>query len=263
MGVDKPRIIGIIGTIVFHVLILVISLCFFIEHSPQQQPEWPPCDSSEILFGGEYVMLGDIAQPLAKANEKPAPSKNELDSREANDLNDSGSKGESSQVTSSTKESTMKVVENTPQKQGPTQEELEAQERARIQEETKQQIQNQIKNQFANKNNGQKPSDGGNAGQQDGNSETGVISGAPGVSSGLTLSNWVKTTSTKSGSVVIAVTVNPQGKVTKATFQSGTGAAGADTQIRSRCEQASLKCSFSVKKGETKDQRGTITWRFK
>ena len=40
-------------------------------------------------------------------------------------------------------------------------------------------------------------------------------------------------------------------------------AAGADVNTRARCEQASLKCSFSVPKNETKVQRGTITWKFK
>ena len=78
----KTRIIAIAGTIVIHVLILVISLCFVIEHSPQHDlnAQWPPVDSSEILFGGEYVMLGDIDQPQTQNDQQqPAPAADETE----------------------------------------------------------------------------------------------------------------------------------------------------------------------------------------
>lgn len=266
----KTRIIAIAGTIVIHVLILVISLCFVIEHSPQHDlnAQWPPVDSSEILFGGEYVMLGDIDQSqIQNDQQQPAPAADETDAPESDDLNNAGSKGEPAQVVSTPKESPMKVEKKpveTP-KQGPSEEELAAAaEKARIEKEQQKKIQDQIKNQFAGKGKGTAEGGKGKNGQADGNSETGSTSGAPGANlGGRTLAHWVKTSSTKSGSIIVSVSVNPQGKVTSAKVTGGSGPAYADAATRSRCEQASLKCSFSVSKTETKEQRGTITWRFK
>ena len=121
-----------------------------------------------------------------------------------------------------------------------------------------------MKNAFASNGKSSDSNGKGKAGQTDGNSETGAISGAPGTNvGGRTLAHWVKTSSTKSGTIVVAVSVNPDGKVISAKVQSGSGAAYADATTRTRCEQASLQCSFSVAKDETKEQRGTITWRFK
>ena len=266
---NKSRIIAIAGTIVFHVLLLVISLCFVIEHSPQHDlnAQWPPVDSSEILFGGEYVMLGDMQQPQEESDQQqPAPSADENDALEADDLVNAGPKSEPAQVVTTTKESPMKV-EKKPEptvKPGPTEEEIAAAEKARIEKEQQQKIQEQIKNQFASK--GKSTDDGGKGktGQADGNSETGATLGSPGADlGGRTLAHWVKTSSTKAGTIVVAVSVDPQGKVISAKVKSGSGPAYADAATRSRCEQASLKCSFSVSKTETKEQRGTITWRFK
>lgn len=265
MPTKKSNIIGLIGTIVIHVLILVIMFCVVIEHSPIKQPEWPPRDSSEILFGGEYVMLGDFNQPITSSNnESPAPSTDATDALSAEDLDNSGLAGEPSQPETSLQESPMQIDKKTTTQQGPTKEELEAKEKARLEQEQKQKIQDQIKATFAGKSNKDNTQSNSNAGQENGNNNVGAINGAPGVSSGgLTLERWVGTSSTKSGTVVVAVTVNPDGKVISAKVKSGTGAAGADVNTRARCEQASLKCSFSVPKNETKVQRGTITWKFK
>lgn len=265
----KSRIIAIVGTIAFHVLILVISLCFVIKHTPQHDlnAEWPPVDSSEILFGGEYVMLGDIEQPQIESDQQqPAPTAEETEASEADDIVDAGSQGQPSQVVSTPEESPMKV-EKKPDapKPGPSEEELAAAaEKARIEKEKQKKIQEQIKSQFAGKGKGSDEGGKGKTGQADGNSETGASSGAPGANlGGRTLAHWVKTSSTKSGSIIVSVSVDPQGKVTSAKVTGGSGPAYADAATRSRCEQASLKCSFSVSKTETKEQRGTITWRFK
>lgn len=263
---NKSRIIAIAGTIIFHVLILVITLCFVIEHTPKTDAEWPPRDSSEILFGGEYVMLGDVVQPqLESDQQQPAPSANETETPDADDIDNAGTQGTPSQVVTSTQESPMKV-EKKPEapKPGPSAEELAAAEKARIEKEKQQQIQNQMKNAFAGNGKSSDSNGKGKSGQADGNSETGATSGSPGANvGGRTLAHWVKTSSTKSGTIVVAVSVNPQGKVVSASVKSGSGPAYADAATRSRCVQASLQCSFSVSKTETQEQRGTITWRFK
>lgn len=261
----KSRIIAIIGTIVIHLLLLVTTLCVVIEHTPVKDAEWPPRDSSEILFGGEYVMLGDMIQPIPESDqEQPAPEANEAETPEADDLVDAGTQAQPSQVVTSTQESPMKVEKKPETTPGPTKEELEAAEKARLEKEKQEQIKNQMKNAFAGSGKSSDSNGKGKAGQTDGNSDTGATSGSPGANvGGRTLAHWVKTSSTKSGTIIVAVTVNPQGKVTSAKVNGGSGAAYADATTRSRCEQASLQCSFSVSSTETRDQRGTITWRFK
>lgn len=263
----KSRIIAFISAITIHVLILLITFFVAIEHTSAEMDdaEWPPRDSSEILFGGEYVMLGDMAQPEDESNQElPAPSNEEVETVEADDLSNSGPQGQSSQVVTSTQESLMKVEPNPQPTPGPTTEELEAAEKARIEKEKQEQIKNQMANAFASKSKNTDANGKGKAGQADGNSETGATSGVPGTNvGGRTLAHWVKTTSTKAGSIVVAVSVDPEGKVVSAKVKTGSGAAYADPSIRSRCEQASLKCKFSVAKDETRNQTGTITWTFK
>lgn len=262
---NKSRIIAIAGTIIFHVLLLVITICFVIEHTPKTDAEWPPRDSSEILFGGEYVMLGDMVQPQIESDQQPAPATNDAEAPNADDIDNAGTQGTPSQVVTSTQESPMKVEKKpkTP-KPGPTAEELAAAEKARIEKEKQQQIQNQMKNAFAGNGKSSESNGKGKSGQADGNSETDATSGSPGANvGGRTLAHWVKTSSTKSGTIVVAVSVNPQGKVVSASVKGGSGPAYADAATRSRCVQASLQCSFSVSKTETQEQRGTITWRFK
>ena len=169
-------------------------------------------------------------------------------------------------VVTSTNESPIKVKTKSEIPSGPTKEELKAAEKARVEKE-KQEIIKKKMNAFGNSNSNSKNTDTngeGKAGQYDGNSKTGATSGAPWANvAGRTLECWEKPSSTKSGSIEVTVTVNPEGKVIDAKCRKGTGAAVADTKTRTECEKASLKCKFSVAKDETKVQKGTITWTFK
>ena len=263
----KSRIIAIVSAITIHLLILLITFFVVIEHSSVEMDdaEWPPRDSSEILFGGEYVMLGDMIQPeVESSQEQPAPSNEEVETVEADDLSNAGPQAQPSKVVTSTQESSMKVEPKPETPPGPTKEELEAAEKARIEKEKQEQIKNQMSNAFANNSKNTDANGKGKAGQSDGNSETGATSGAPGANvAGRTLAHWEKPSSTKSGSIEVTVSVNPEGKVVSAKIKGGTGAAYADATTRTRCVDASMKCKFSVAKDETKVQTGTITWNFK
>lgn len=263
---NKPRIIAIIGTIVIHVLILVISLTFVVTHTPHesQSEEWPPVDSSEILFGGEYVMLGDVEQPTTDEAQQPAAQAEENEVVAAEQITDAGTPGTPPQPQPSTNESPMKVTPKPVEKPGPTKEELEAQEKARIEKEKAQQIKDQTKNAFAGKGKGTDENGGGKQGNKEGNNPNGSVTGSPGHNlGGRTIESWGRPSSKKTGVIRIAVVVSPQGKVTQAKYAGGEGAAASDESIRRSCESAALKSKFSVSKTETKVQRGTITWRFK
>lgn len=265
----KSRIIAFISAITIHVLILLITFFVAIEHTSAEMDdaEWPPRDSSEILFGGEYVMLGDMIQPEVVTNqEQPAPSNEEVETVEADDLSNSGPQGQPSQVVTSTQESPMKVEPKPETAPGPTKEELEAAEKARIEKEKQEQIKNQMANAFASKSKNTDTNGKGKAGQTGGNSETGAISGAPGHSvSGRTLEHWEKPDEKdlKLGTIEVKVTINPKGEIIDAKYDTGTGAAAADATTRKRCVEVSKKCKFSVATDETKVQTGTILWPIK
>ena len=107
---------------------------------------------------------------------------------------------------------------------------------------------NRVKNAFGSgKGNG-----GGQQGTASGNSSQGVLAGKPGISGlvGYTLEHWAKPVpnSKWSGRVVVRVTVNPRGQVTKASAVSATGDLASHPEVRRACEQAALKSSFSVPK---------------
>ena len=262
----KSRIIAIVSAITIHLLILLITFFVVIEHSSGEMDdaEWPPRDSSEILFGGEYVMLGDMIQPeVESSQEQPAPSNEEVETVEANDLTSAGSHTQpsSSQEVTSTNESSMKVETKPENPSGPTKEERETAK------ETSAEKEKQMKDAFGKTNSKNTDTKGkGKTGQSNGNSETGATSGAPGADvAGRTLAEWKNPDEKdlKLGTIVVKVTVNPKGEVTDAKYDKGTGAAAADTKTRTECEKASLKCKFSVATNETKVQTGTITWTIK
>ena len=199
-----------------------------------------------------------MVRRVGSSKELPAPSNEDVETVEADDLVDAGAQAQPSQVVTSTQESPMKVEPKPQPTTVPTKEELEATEKARIEKYKQEQIKNQMANAFASKSKNTDANGKGKAGQADGNSEEGAISGAPGHGvSGRTIEYFEKTSSHKGGSVVVTVKVNPDGTVKSAK------ATGADQTTRDRCEQASLKCRFSVAKDETREQTGTITWIFK
>jgi TonB family protein len=63
------------------------------------------------------------------------------------------------------------------------------------------------------------------------------------------------------GSVVVEVTVNQDGKVTKATAIA-KGSTVQDSKLWRAAEEAALKARFNVKKDAPISQIGTITYEF-
>lgn len=234
--------IAVIGTIIFHLILLVIILFSCLQYPPEDKPI-PHLKESEILLEGEYVIRGDVPEPNKVSNKVSAPKQPKQEVASA-----------SEELMSSSQESPMKVVE--PEV---SEEELARQEEEKRQAEVAERIRKQVK--FGNKGTG----DGdGNSGTPDGNSTVGATSGAPGYSlKGRTAERWGTPRSNKSGAVVVRVSVDRDGKVISAKTIRGEGAAYADLSIRRRCEAASMESKFSVDREATAIQTGTITWRFK
>lgn len=255
---DKNKIIALLAALIINVAIILFLVFSVMSY------EWPPKDmpmpkESEILFGGEYVMLGNVDAPAADqpddsspettATEEPAP---------AEDMSNAGTPGDPPELISTETESAMKVKkrEEKPKKTGPTKEEIAEKERVKREQEKASKINKRVA--FGSSGSGS-----GKEGSPNGNSTTGARSGAPGHSlAGRTLESWGRPSSEVEGVVEISVRVNSKGRVVSATYKGGKGSAAASAEVRNSCKQASLSSRFSVSTESTTEQTGTITWRF-
>lgn len=258
---QRIRIISSLVTLVIAILIAVMVICMKLTyvHSSSSQT-WPPVDSAEILFDGEYVMAGDVPEPEASEPAREASVEEPL----ADGL-DITSQGEPQAAptppVSSERPSPMKVTPPEPEeKTGPSKAEREA-ERAKekAQQATRQKIAGQMK--FGS--NTSSGTGSGRTGSPDGNANQGKVSGAPGFSlEGRTLAHWELPSKTApNGSVSLRVVVNQQGKVIEAAVKSSSGAAASEA-VRAACVAAARKCQFSVKLDAPARQSGTLTYKF-
>lgn len=257
---NRPRLIAALSTVVFHIAVVLLLLVIYLRFSPVELEErtWPPVDESELLFGGEYVMLGDnLSDPdMSEASGEEDASVSEPGAPGLQ--NDGAGIPDEAAVVSSDRESPVKVKPAPEVPSGPTREEQLAEEQRRREQEASERISSRVK--F-----GKGASDGSNgkAGSTAGNASQGALSGAPGTDlRGRTLASWSKPAASATGTIVVQVHVNRKGRVTRASYLSGTGAVAGNAAARRSCEQAALRSSFSVADNAPVDQVGRITYRF-
>lgn len=261
---NRNRMIALLVTVAFHVLLVVLLFMLWLRPvAADEERTWPPVDSSEVLFGGEYVMIGD-RQEIAENTGEPAPAETEAEAvaePEAEALVNSGESAKPAPVVSSERPSPAKTEKKVvPEKTGPTKAEIEAAEKAKREQETRQAIAGKVK--FGQTGTG--GNNAGNAGSPDGNAKVGAVSGSPGFNlKGRTLADWHRPAAAPLGTITIRVAVNRQGKVTSASYLSGTGAAAASQSARQSCIQAALRSQFSVDDDAPASQTGSITYNFK
>lgn len=262
---DKNRKIALAATAILHlaVLLILVFSCLHYHFDPLVEKEKP---SDITFFGSEYVMLGDaLSENSGKSEPEPVKKAPEPVVSDDNIAN-SGFKGDDSRptVATETKESPMKVEKkiDKPEKTGPTKEELAEQQRIKAEKEAKRKTNSKVQNAFGKSDS---KSGKGSAGSPAGNSNTGARTGAPGVSglAGYTIDHWERPSSPVDGKVVIKVRVNSRGRVIAASYNSGSGTAAGNTDVRRNCEQAALKSSFSVPVGAIDEAVGYLTYIFK
>lgn len=261
----RNHLIAFAATVLFHVLVAVALLSLYLRYSPADDADrtWPPVDSSEVLFGGEFVKIGDSPQEADKSEEPapaepapPVPPAPKVESR----VNTGKPAETPAPVLTSERPSAAKVVKEEPvEPTGPSKAEIEAAERAKREAEIRQQIDSKVN--FGKSGTGSTGS--GKAGSPNGNSDTGALSGTPGFSmKGRTLASWQTPPKGPLGTITVRVSVNRQGVVTQASYQSGTGAAAANEAARANCVRAARGSRFSVDADAPATQTGTITYRF-
>lgn len=261
----RNRLVAVIATVAFHAAVVVVLLSIYLHYDGAEDPDrtWPPVDSSELLFGGEYVMVGDRPE-YAQSTQSPAPSSNdvaELPSSDAEALDNSGTPADPAPVVTSERPSPQKVKpQPTPEQSGPSKAEKEAEERAKREQEKRQAIANRVGANFA----GTGGSEQGNAGSPDGNADMGAVSGTPGHNlKGRTIAHYERPPRGPLGTITIRVSVNREGEVTSASYASGTGQAATSAKTRQNCIAAARASRFSVDRSAPVSQTGTITYRFK
>ena len=115
---NNNRLIALIATVGSHLLLLLVLLFSYLHY------KWPPDDmplpkDSEILFGGEYVMYGDMN--LSNSNDIAA-SNNDA-AVVGDDATDAGEAGDNANLVTTDNPSSMTVKKTeTPEKRGPTKE---------------------------------------------------------------------------------------------------------------------------------------------
>lgn len=263
----RNHLIAMLATLLFHAAVVAVLLVMCLRYSPMQEASrtWPPVDSSEVLFGGEFVITGDSPDIAQNSSETPAEAASEqtppppvAESR----VNTGKPADKPSPVVTSSRPSPAKVIkEEAPaEPTGPSKAEIEAAERAKREQEARQRIAGKV--QFGKSGTG--GGGDGKTGSPDGNSDTGVSSGTPGFNlKGRSLASWHTPARGPLGTITIRVTVNRQGQVTEASYLSGTGAAATSTASRQSCIAAARASRFSVDTDAPASQIGSITYHFR
>lgn len=259
---NQAKLIAAIVTFLLMIGVILLLFWLVLRYDGERPVKWPPEDTSELLLDGEYVKYGDISQPVNES--EPAPSAENSDAQEGEDLTDSGEPAEEAPVlVSSEKESPMKETKKPePVKTGPTAAEIAEQERIKKEQEAAKKINNRVKGSSWNNTS----TSTGSSGSPNGNSSTGALSGTVGIGYNLGNRKPIKEVKPqireKIGIIVISIRVNRVGEVTEARYLSSqsSGAAAGEKTIRESCEEAAKKCKFSADPDAPASQIGTITF---
>lgn len=235
----RHRAIAAAATLLFHALLIAALVGGVLRYSSEQdRPEWPPADSSEILFGGEFVMVGD--QGAAEA-EAAAETADVSDVSDVTDVTDVAAPSGNIKVPKALK------VPKDPKAEKAEAEKAEKAEKAEA-------IKDRVS--FGKGK--------GKAGQPDGNSADGAVSGI--AASGLGNRKAVSLPSPEKGpmgKIVVKITVDRNGNVTSAAYLSGVAPANASASARRSCVEAARRSRFSADPDAPASQTGTITYTYK
>lgn len=235
----RHRAIAAAATLLFHALLIAALVAGVLRYSSEHdQPEWPPADSSEILFGGEFVMVGDQGAAEAEAAAETADVSDVSDVTNVTDV--AAPSGD------------IKVPKALKVSKDPKAEKAEAEKAEKA--EKAEAIKDRVS--FGKGK--------GKAGQPDGNSADGAVSGI--AASGLGNRKAVSLPSPEKGpmgKIVVKITVDRNGNVTSAAYLSGVAPANASASARRSCVEAARRSRFSADPDAPASQTGTITYTYK
>lgn len=263
MNSPEPRrrkAAAIAATVVFHALLIAALMAGVLRYdSSEEPPEWPPADSSEILIGGEYVMIGET--PVEDTPGEPSEAPQNAETETEADVEPAPEPPAAPAVTTP-RESPAKARPGAPEAKTKTKpkDDSKAREEAarrdaekKAREEAAAKIGDRVK--FGT---------GSKAGQPDGTVKQGAVSGvsAQGLGNRKPL-DLSRPPQGPLGRVIVSIKVDRSGRVTSARFLSGTGAAAASEKTRQNCVSAARASKFSADENAPASQNGTLTYNFK
>lgn len=262
-NISKDRITGIVGTLLFHTVLLVL-LCLLVMAAPPMQDESGVpvvLGNVEDAFGSELAMTDVEIIPQPEVSQQ-LPSSDDFSQEEPLLTQDAE---ESIAVPAKKEAKSAKEIEAERRA-------AEEAERKRIEKEAKAKADNLIAGAFGKGNSmsskGNSSDGEGTQGSKDGNSSTGKTTGVGGTGvfdlngrslspAGLPKPHY---NVQEEGRVVVTITVNPQGNVVKASINSRTNT--SSPALRKAALDAAKKATFNAV-SQLDDQEGTITYYFK
>ncbi len=262
-NISKDRITGIVGTLLFHTVLLVLLCLLVMAAPPRQEESGVPVvlGNVEDAFGSELAMTDVEIIPQPEVSQQ-LPSSDDVSQEEP-------------LLTQDIEES----IAVPAKKEAKSAKEIEAERRAaeeaerkRIEKETKAKADNLIAGAFGKGNSmsskGNSSDGEGTQGSKDGNSSAGKTTGVGGTGvfdlngrslspAGLPKPHY---NVQEEGRVVVTITVNPQGNVVKASINSRTNT--SSPALRKAALDAAKKATFNAV-SQLDDQEGTITYYFK
>lgn len=254
--ITREKIGGIIGTAIFGILLLLILLfSYFTIVSPPQGLEGIP-----VMFGNMENAGGTIEPP--KQELTPSPAEQHIPKPTP----------EKPLITQNTNEATLAIKEQREKERRKQQEDLrrrqEEERKQREEEARRREINKQMSGLFGENSGSRGTTEGsGTQGVSTGNSTEGARSGTGGIgtydlggrslgSGGLAQPQY---SVNDYGTVVVTITVDPQGNVINAEIGRGTNTPG--TALRNEALRAARRTKFNAINSPN-NQQGTITYKF-
>lgn len=249
--IRQARLIAAGVTLLLAFVTVALLLWISLSYNPasDRQQQWPPVDSSELLFGGEYVMVGDIPSPGISGSPAAAASPQPTAAPSAD-------------IPAPPAEAVMTQSTPSPARASSDDASRRAAEEQRAAEAARRNQQEAI-NSRVNFGSGS-----GASGSPDGNADSGAVTGRPGVGgnlSGRGVLNLPRPAASPLGTIVVNISVDRQGRVTAKSINRSlsSGAAIASAQARNRCLEAAQNTRFSADESAPAVQTGTLTYIFR
>lgn len=268
MDSDKRnRRIALLSTLVFAALTALVVSLLKLSYNPSEAPTWPPVDSAELLFAGEFVQVGDIPEPVNPDHTATADNDgSDQPTADGEDMTEAGPVAPEPPATTVSKQpSPMKVKEQKPAEPGASK--ANDKPAAEPKREQKQPERIPLKTVDFNKNKG-KASNSGAAGSPDGNATQGALSGSVGYQmSGRSITVSAPSVSSKNEKlegkrVVITIFANPEGRLIGTPTIDAKRTTVGDAIVRRRCLEKAAQAKVSPNPDAPKSQQGTIIFNF-
>lgn len=263
----RNQLIAALATLLIAVLLIVTICCLTLTYSPAtgekaERQTWPPTDSTELLFAGEFVQLGDI--PQSTESTEPAPTQESAQTATDADVSPQQPSDIAPLTNNGVKTATTEKPVATPK---PAENKEPA---AKPAEQPRPDIKKVTFNKpgtAANNQSGTGGTGAGKPGSPDGNADHGALSGSVGTSmAGRSISVSAPQVSSSESldgrRVVVEIVVDRDGKQLQAPAVVEAQTTVKDPQVRQRCLQQAARARVSAAPQAAPRQRGTITFRF-